>query len=454
MSAPRSTSPGPVAAAARVAAATALALGLLSAGSVALAEPGDDEPLLAVVPADLTVALVGPSSIQAGDTGTWSLMLTHEAGADAAPAPAVRVALVLPVGVDLVSVGAVDGWTCVMSELSCWLDAGLAPGSSAPALPVELAFGSSDGVVELAALAHQGEAPGAAMRIDRGATAVAVVPATPVPADLKVQLAGPAEAPAGGTGIWTITVTNVDPAVAAPAIRLAMQLPEDVEVRSVGGSASWACVLSPFSCQLPAGLAPGQTAESMTVELAFASTAAGSRLLYADTYQNEDAGAAMRLDRAAAALVVGPAAAAEQPQVPDPSGPDAAPAAPATTGGSSAATSATSPASPGAPAPRPAARTSATAGTASGTSGNQTGSLPAQEPAEPAESADLSAASSGQPESLPFVDEPTTDAERSASVRSSGSGDGVGSAAMVATGLFLLVAVTAAGILLLRRRSA
>lgn len=156
------------------------------------------------------------------------------------------------------------------------------------------------------------------------------------PVELEIGLSGPSEGVPGGTGAFTVSLTNAGQ-TAAPKVRVTMELPAGVSVASVGAAADWTCVLGELSCELQGGLPPGAAAPSLPVELAYAEDARGRQELFADAYQGEDSGA-MRIDRAAATVVLtapapppapAPSPTTAAPQPAPPTQPTVQPAAPA-----------------------------------------------------------------------------------------------------------------------------
>lgn len=212
-------------------------------------------------------------------------------------------------------------------------------------------------------------------------------------AELDVSLSGPSTGTAGGTGNWSITVTNTGGS-AATAVRVATELPPGITVSSVTPTDDWDCVLGAgLSCQLQGGFPPRRSAEVIPMVLAYDKTAVGSKQLAADAYQGEAPDEGMRIDRGTATVVL---SAPPEPATPSPA-PSPAPkvtTAPATTGHVTTRTAATRPVVRSAPA-RVRATSSADVVAAPAVTAS----------AEPTPTRSVVAPDADQPETLPFTDE-------------------------------------------------
>lgn len=201
------------------------ATAVLAAAAVALlawAAPAQAEA--ASGPADLTVALSGPATGVAGGSGEWTVAVANAGDTDASEG---RVALDLPAGITLLGVRGADGWTCVMSPMSCELADGLAAGERAADLLLELGYdGRAQGRYALSAFLYQGEQPDQGLRITRAnATVTISAPAASTPPtskDASTRPAAQASSPTGPAPASTRTPATTPPADAttASAVRL------------------------------------------------------------------------------------------------------------------------------------------------------------------------------------------------------------------------------------------
>lgn len=268
-----------------------------------------------------------------------------------------------------------------------------------------------------------------------------VDPTTPVPRDLAVTLRGPATGTGGGTGAWTIGVANQGDGAAA-GVRLALELPAGLEVTSVQPADGWACVLKPFSCTSEQPLPGGESASDVGVTIAYAPDVDGSYELAALAYQGEGAGAAMRIDRGAAAVALTPKPAPPAPKPVTPTPPAPQPEAPQPAAPQPAAPQ---PAAPQPAAPKPAAPAAP---------------APADEPDAPAQQ--VVAAAEPTPAALPFADddgveetadESTDDVTRELAAPASAEDDGGSVLPLVVLGLLVLLVAGGAAAYVARGRS-
>lgn len=127
----------------------------------------------AAAPVGLLVTVSGPSTGVAGGTGAFTVTVRN-IGSDPAPDLRLTVSLDPPAAVRTASVGAANGWTCIAGPVSCFLPAGLAAGSAAPAVPLRLTYADdARGWLTVAAIAQQGAGSGA-LRLDRGSRTVLI----------------------------------------------------------------------------------------------------------------------------------------------------------------------------------------------------------------------------------------------------------------------------------------
>jgi uncharacterized repeat protein (TIGR01451 family) len=199
--------------------------------------------------ADLSISLAdSPDPVIAGQTLTYTLTIANSGPSDA---QAVSVADVLPAGLSGATF-AVDGGSSAAWSGSTSLGS-LAAGASsvvvisatvAPATPAATVL--TDG----ATVSSTTTDPNAANDIATTDTTVTTQ------ADLSISLAGPANADAGKSFDYTITVHNAGPSI-ANGFTVADALPSGVTFQAVGSDAACSAVGQAVTCISSSGLAVG-----------------------------------------------------------------------------------------------------------------------------------------------------------------------------------------------------
>jgi len=156
--------------------------------------------------ADLSILKTGPASAMAGSTATYTLAVTNNGPDTAVNA---RLSDPAPAGFTFVSASApcAGGFPCALGDLA-----------SGATVSITVSFAidpaASGGVVNTATVGSDTQDPNA---LDNDSSvSTTIVPAT-TSADLSVTKTGPANAPAGGTVTYTLTVTNGGPDTAIGA---------------------------------------------------------------------------------------------------------------------------------------------------------------------------------------------------------------------------------------------
>ena len=92
---------------------------------------------------------------------------------------------------------------------------------------------------------------------------------------VSVTSAPPTFAP-GGTGSYTITVSNTGNEATSGTITMVATLASAETPGSIGGGSEWVCDLSTVTCTTTISLAPGQTFNNITLDVVISSDASGS----------------------------------------------------------------------------------------------------------------------------------------------------------------------------------
>ncbi|MEU0599927.1 DUF11 domain-containing protein [Streptomyces sp. NPDC006393] len=190
-----------------------------------------------------------------GQTGQYSIFV-HNQG-DAPTLGPVDVEEVPPTGLTVTAMAG-DGWTCTLADLTCTRSDSLPGGSTYPTITVTVAVAEDapDTVVNVARVSGGGSASAE----DEDPTNV-VTPATP--ADLSISKSHSGSFPQGGTGTYTLTVSNASAAgTTGGPVTVTDTLPAGVTYNSASsGGPGWTCSESAgtVTCTRSDPLAPGDS---------------------------------------------------------------------------------------------------------------------------------------------------------------------------------------------------
>ncbi|MFI1718017.1 hypothetical protein [Streptomyces litmocidini] len=194
-----------------------------------------------------------------GQTGQYSVFVQNIG--DAATLGTVEVDEVPPTGLTVTAMAG-DGWTCTVASLSCTRSDSLSGGASYPAITVTVAVAENapDSVVNVVRVSGGGSVPAEA----EDPTNV-VTPAQP--AQLSINKTHSGDFTQGGTGTYTIDVSNA--ANAGPTsgtVTVTDTLPAGVTPTAASGT-GWNCSVSgqTVTCTRTDALAAGSSYPTITV---------------------------------------------------------------------------------------------------------------------------------------------------------------------------------------------
>lgn len=226
-----------------------------------VANPGD---------ADVVVTKTTPGIVEPGGQGTYTLHVRDD-GPNSVVGP-VTVTDVLPTGLSFVS-GTGTGWTCTASgqTVTCTRSSGLVSGEVAPDITM---------VVNVAPDAparstNKTSGSGAVDNDPNHSNNIDVTDTVLVgQADLSIDKTHSGSFPRGGTGTYSITVSNAGPDAAASP-RVVDTLPAGLTFSSSSGT-GWSCSSSGqvVTCNQSSDVASGQSAPKLTINVSVSSSAA------------------------------------------------------------------------------------------------------------------------------------------------------------------------------------
>jgi uncharacterized repeat protein (TIGR01451 family) len=208
--------------------------------------------------ADLSIAKSGPATVLAGGHVAYQLTVTNHGPGGAS---SVSVLDTLPSGVTFVSASGA-GWSCAHSasvSVTCTRPS-LAAGATAPAITVVVTAPAHAGTITNAA-----HVSATSPDTDPSNDAASVTTSVTASADLSIAKTGPATVVAGGSMVYTLSVTNHGPSRASN-VSVIDTLPPGVTLVSASGT-GWSCAHSAsasVTCTRPS-LASGATAPAITV---------------------------------------------------------------------------------------------------------------------------------------------------------------------------------------------
>ena len=228
----------------------------------------EETTVLAIPSVDLNaVKTSNTPTVPAGGSLGYAIAVTNS-GPDTAPAGSVVVTDTLPLGTSFVSANGI-GWACVQSggTVTCTLSGTLASGATAPPINITVQVPTTPGPITNTCVVEAGgtidPTPG-----DGDCTETNTV--LPPVVDLNaVKSSTTPTVPAGGTLVYTISVSNNGPG-AAPTGSVVMTdtLPSGTAFQSASGT-GWSCnnLGGLVTCTLAGALANGATAAPITISV-------------------------------------------------------------------------------------------------------------------------------------------------------------------------------------------
>jgi len=216
-------------------------------------------------PVDLTISKTASApTFLRGGTGTFTLTVTNNGGAT--NGTTVTVTDSLPTGLTPTSASG-NGWTCTLA-VSCTRTDVLNPTASYPAITIQVNVAANAG----ASLTNTATVSGGG---DSTATNGSVTIGTTDVPDLTISKT--ASAPTfvrGGTGSFTLTVTNNGAATNGTTVTVSDSLPTGLTPTSASGT-GWTCTLA-VSCTRTDVLNPTASYPAITIQVNVAANAAAS----------------------------------------------------------------------------------------------------------------------------------------------------------------------------------
>ncbi len=226
------------------------------------------DPAFATPVPDVTITKSHAGSFKQGQTGAQYTIIATNVGSGATTGT-VTVSDTLPAGLTATALAG-PGWTCVLATLSCRRSDSLAAGASYPpiTLTVNVSLAASGTLVNQTSVSGGGDANLA----NNTATDPAPILLAP---DLTLAKTRSGDFLRGGTGTFTIVVTNVGMAPSTGPVVVTDVLPPGLTATSASGP-GWACTTAPLACRRSNALAPGQSYPPITIEVNVARTVAGT----------------------------------------------------------------------------------------------------------------------------------------------------------------------------------
>lgn len=239
--------------------------------NVTVSMPGENDttdnsasdPTNIIPVADMTVAKTHVGDFYQGQTtgATYTIVVSNN-GDGPTDAP-VAVVDTLPAGLTTTAMSG-TGWTCTLATRTCTRSDALASSASYPpvTLTVSVSPDAAATVTNNVAVSGGGEAE-TGNNTDSDPTTVIPKP------DLTVVKTHSGDFRQGGSGSFTITVTNVGDAPTTAAVSLVDTLPVGLTAASIGGS-GWTCNLGTLTCTRADALAAGASYPAVVIAVTVA----------------------------------------------------------------------------------------------------------------------------------------------------------------------------------------
>ncbi|WP_432172634.1 DUF11 domain-containing protein [Streptomyces sp. Tue6028] len=246
----------------------AVALGLviaLPAAASAAPTARQEEPVLSINKFHI-------GSFQRGQTGTYRISVSNTGEANTTGT--VEVEEIPPTGLTVTDMHG-GGWSCTLATLTCTTDESLAPGLNYLDVIVTVAVAND----APASVTNRAEVSGGGSASASAEDPTDIITVTPPPAaDLSINKSHSGTFPQGGTGTYTLAVSNAAGAgTTSGEVTVTDILPTGVTLSSVSGT-GWTC--SPASgtvtCRRSDPLAAGGSYDPITLTVNVTASAACS----------------------------------------------------------------------------------------------------------------------------------------------------------------------------------
>jgi uncharacterized repeat protein (TIGR01451 family) len=207
---------------------------------------------------DLTISKSHSGNFVQGQIGATYMLTASNAGLDVTRGT-VTVSDTLPAGLTATAISG-TGWTCTLASLSCTRRDVLAAGASyAPiTVTVNVADHAPANVINTTTVSGGGE-----LNTGNNSAADSTTITQQAP-DLTITKSHPGNFQQGGTGAYTLTVTNIGPGPTSGTVTVSDTLPAGLTATAISGT-GWTCTLASRTCTRSDSLAAGATYPLITV---------------------------------------------------------------------------------------------------------------------------------------------------------------------------------------------
>jgi uncharacterized repeat protein (TIGR01451 family) len=221
--------------------------------------------------ADLTITKTHTGSFRQGGTGVYTITVSN-----VGPGPTVGTVTVTDTVPPSLTVSGLSGsgWSCNSGTVICTQSSTLAAGNVYPAivLTVTVAGDAPSSVTNTVSVGGGGE-------LNTTNNAASDLTAITQVADLTITKTHTVNFRQGGTGVYTITVSNVGVGSTIGRVTVTDTLPAGLTVtgwRGQGNNSGWTCVLGAITCTQTTALAAGQSYAAIILTVTVASDAPAS----------------------------------------------------------------------------------------------------------------------------------------------------------------------------------
>lgn len=201
-----------------------------------------------------------------GQTGATYTVTISNVSSAASTSGTVTVTEMVPSGLTLTNMAG-TGWTCTITIGSCDRPDTLGPGSSYPTITITVNVSSSAGptVVNMVTVSGGG-AP-----TETASDETNISGSTPAPMLAGSAILMPNPVAPGGTGSYTITVTNNGTAATTGTVTVMVSLSSNQTPGSLSGT-GWTCTITNLTCTISISLAPGNSYGPIMLDVTIAAT--------------------------------------------------------------------------------------------------------------------------------------------------------------------------------------
>jgi hypothetical protein len=200
---------------------------------------------------------------QIGATYTVTVSNVSSAGSTSG---AVTVTENPPTGLTITNLNGGSEWTCVVTTASCTINATLAPGASYPPITVTVNVATNAPATVTNQVTVTGGGSGPATAQDPTTINSAGAPAFTISASAIPSTFSP-----GGTGSYTITVSNTGTAPTSGTVTM-MITPSSAEMPVSLSGTGWTCTITNLTCTITTPLPPGASYNPITFNVVMGPT--------------------------------------------------------------------------------------------------------------------------------------------------------------------------------------